>query len=75
MRLTTLLPSFVDYLEILGASTSWSTSDLFRPVLGLLYLSYLFILKMLLVLFEQVDEVKPSGKTIGGKDNWYRGYE
>jgi len=55
VTLTTLLPSCVDYLEILGASTSWSTSGLFRPVMGLLYLSYVLISKMVLVILCFVD--------------------
>jgi hypothetical protein len=36
--LTTLSPSCADCLEILGASTSWNTQGLSRPVMGLLYL-------------------------------------
>ena len=37
--LTTLQPSCADYLENLGASTSWNRQGLSRPVMGLLYLS------------------------------------
>jgi hypothetical protein len=35
--LTTLPPSCANFLEILGASTSWNPSDLSRPAMGLLY--------------------------------------
>ena len=35
--LTTLPPSCADFLEILGASTSWKPQGLSRPVDGLLY--------------------------------------
>ena len=31
--------SFIDFLDILGASASWSPQGLSRPVMGLLYLS------------------------------------
>jgi hypothetical protein len=42
--LTTLPPSSVDCLEILGTSNSWITKSLSRPVMGLLYcLLYLYI--------------------------------
>jgi len=34
--LTALPPSYADCLEILGASTSWSSKGLSRPVCGLL---------------------------------------
>ena len=37
--LTTLSPSCADCLVIWGASTSWSSQGLSRPVMGLLYLS------------------------------------
>ena len=34
VRLTTLPTSCAKYLEILVASTSWRTKDLFRPLIG-----------------------------------------
>jgi len=40
--LTTLPPSSADCLEILGASTSWKPQGLYRPVLGLFYLSFFY---------------------------------
>ena len=36
--LTTLSPSFADCLGNMGASTSWNSQGLSRPVMGLLYL-------------------------------------
>jgi len=33
VELTTLSPSVADYVEILGASTSWRSKGLSRPVL------------------------------------------
>jgi hypothetical protein len=36
--LTTLPPSCADCLQILGASTSWISTGLSRPVMGLFYL-------------------------------------
>jgi hypothetical protein len=35
--LTILTPSCADYLEVLGASTSWNPKGLFRSVIRLLY--------------------------------------
>jgi hypothetical protein len=37
VRLTTLLPSRADCLEILGASNSWKPKSLYWPAKGLLF--------------------------------------
>ena len=39
LGLTTLPSSCSDFLEILGASTSWSFTGLFQPVMGRLILN------------------------------------
>ena len=43
--LTTLPSLCADCLEMWGASTSWKLQGLFRPVMGLLYVFYSFLLE------------------------------
>ena len=43
LGLTILPPSCSDFLGILGASVSVSPKGVYRPVMGILYLRYVFV--------------------------------